>query len=101
MATVDKPRSRVAAFNFSEKECVWMRAKVVPVKYCDNAFDCTTCSFDKAMGKKLAREETDEKWNTVMFRQGGQDLRCRHALTGGAPADKHCAHAFNCSRCPY
>jgi glycine cleavage system H lipoate-binding protein len=101
MATADKQKARIAAFNLTEKECVWMRATVVPVKYCDNAFDCTTCAFDKAMGRKLAREETDEKWNTVMFRKSGRDLRCRHALTGGAPANKKCAHAFDCARCPY
>jgi glycine cleavage system H lipoate-binding protein len=101
MATADKPKGGTALFNFSDKECVWMRAKVVPVKYCDNAFDCTTCAFDKAMGRKLAREDTDEKWKNVMFRKAGNELRCRHALTGGAPQAKMCANAYDCGRCPY
>ena len=51
MATVEKKRSMLTGFNFSEKECIWMRAKVVPTKYCDNAFDCTTCAFDKGMAR--------------------------------------------------
>jgi glycine cleavage system H lipoate-binding protein len=101
MATADKPRGGPTTFNFSDRECVWMKAKIVPVKYCDNAFDCTKCAFDKAMGKKLAKEETDEKWQSVMFRKGSHDLRCRHALTGGAPAYKKCANAYDCARCPY
>jgi len=101
MKTEDKPRGGLATFNFSDKECIWMRAKVVPVKYCDNAFDCTKCAFDKAMGRKLARDDASEKWQSVMFRKGGQDIRCRHALTGGAPAYKKCANAYDCARCPY
>jgi len=101
MATADKPKAGMALFNFSEKECVWMRAKVVPVKYCDNAFDCTTCAFDKAMGRKLAKSDAEEKWKTVMLGRPGNELRCRHALTGGAPASKMCARAYDCARCPY
>ena len=52
MATVDKKRSVLTGFNFSEKECIWMRAKVVPTKYCDNAFDCTTCRVRQRYGPK-------------------------------------------------
>ncbi len=62
MATVDK-KIGIGGFNLSEKECIWMRAKVVPVKYCDNAFDCTTCKFDKAMAGKIAKESRDARWN--------------------------------------
>jgi hypothetical protein len=33
----------------SERECVWMKAKVVNFKMCDTGFDCLNCAFDKAM----------------------------------------------------
>ena len=100
MATTEK-RQTITGFNFAEKECIWMRAKVVPVKYCDNAFDCTTCTFDKVMGRKIAREEETSGWGTEVARRLRTDLRCRHALTGGAPANKMCAHNYECATCSY
>jgi len=91
----------VAGFNFSERECIWMRAKVVPTKYCDNAFDCTTCAFDKGMAKKMSREAADAGWNTKMFQLPTDEQRCRHALTGRAPKNKMCARNYECGECPY
>ncbi len=93
--------SKITGFNFSQKECIWMKAKVVPVKYCDNAFDCTTCTFDKAMAKRMSKESADAGWNTKMFDLPGEDQRCRHALTGRAPQNKLCARSFECGTCPY
>ncbi|MEW6349414.1 MAG: glycine cleavage system protein H [Thermodesulfobacteriota bacterium] len=102
MATTEKRKDSVVGFNLSDKECIWMRAKVVPVKYCDNAFDCTTCAYDKAMGRKMARQSPDARWNTTVFRKvGSRDLRCRHALTGGAPMSKMCANNYDCGTCSY
>ena len=88
MATAEKKRSLLTGFNFSEKECIWMRAKVVPTKYCDNAFDCTTCAFDKGMARKMSLESREAGWDTKMFELAVQDQRCRHALTGRAPQNK-------------
>lgn len=93
--------TKITGFNFSQKECIWMRAKVVPSKYCDNAFDCTTCTFDKAMAKRMSREAADAGWDTKMSALPGEDQRCRHALTGRAPQNKMCARNFECGTCPY
>ncbi len=102
MATTEERKGSVVGFNLSDKECIWMRAKVVPVKYCDNAFDCTTCAYDKAMGRKMTRQSPDARWNTTVFRKvGARDLRCRHALTGGAPLSKMCANNYDCGTCSY
>jgi len=101
MATSEKKRSSITGFNFSQKECVWMKAKVVPVKYCDNAFDCTTCKFDKAMVKKMAQQMPAAQWNDRMFGLPAEDRRCRHALTGNAPPNKLCQNSFECGTCPY
>jgi len=101
MATSEKRKPGITGFNFSEKECIWMRAKVVPTKYCDNAFDCTTCSFDKAMARRMSQESPEIGWNTKMFELPGQDQRCRHALTGRAPRTKMCARNYECGDCPF
>jgi glycine cleavage system H lipoate-binding protein len=100
MDTVEKKRSSITGFNLSQKECIWMKAKIVPVKYCDNAFDCSTCAFDSAMARKLAKGG-DERWQPTMFRKLGTELRCRHALTGGAPDNKMCANSYDCANCQY
>ncbi len=101
MATIEKRKGGIAGFNFSEKECIWMRAKVVPTKYCDNAFDCTTCTFDKAMARRMSQESPDAGWDTKMFRLAGEEQRCRHALTGRAPKAKMCARNYECGDCPF
>jgi glycine cleavage system H lipoate-binding protein len=101
MATAEKKRGSITGFNFSEKECVWMKAKVVPTKYCDNAFDCSTCAFDKAMHKRMAKESYEAGWNTKMFDLASEEQRCRHALTGRAPRNKMCARNYECGDCPF
>jgi glycine cleavage system H lipoate-binding protein len=101
MATLEKKRGAITGFNFSEKECVWMRAKVVSTKYCDNAFDCNTCAFDKGMQKKMARESYDAGWSSKMFALATEEQRCRHALTGRVPSNKMCARSYECGDCPF
>jgi len=101
MATADTKKGAITGFNFSQKECVWMRARVVATKYCDNAFDCTTCAFDKGMKKKMEQESLDAGWNTKMFALASEEQRCRHALTGRAPRNKMCARNYECGDCPF
>ncbi len=101
MATTEKRKGGITGFNFSEKECIWMRAKVVATKYCDNAFDCTTCAFDKAMARRMSQEAPDAGWDTKMFQLAGEEQRCRHALTGRAPKAKMCARNYECGDCPF
>lgn len=101
MATKEKKKDVMTGFNFSQKECIWMRAKVVPTKYCDNAFDCTTCAFDKGMQKKMSRQAADAGWNTHMFALPTDEQRCRHALTGRVPMSKMCARNYECGDCPF
>lgn len=46
-------------YDSGERECVWMRAKVVNFKLCDRDYDCAECHFDKAM--KIAwKQENDD-----------------------------------------
>lgn len=103
MATLEGKKNRFPmGFNLSEKECIWMKARVVQVKYCDNAFDCSTCEFDKVMGRKLMKEPEQKDWRSKMLRKlSPQGLMCRHALMGGASQGKKCTNAYDCANCAY
>ncbi len=41
----------VKVFSISEEQCVWMKARVVNFKLCNNSYDCANCAFDKAMSQ--------------------------------------------------
>ncbi len=49
-------------FDSGEKECVWMKAKVVNFKLCDRDYDCADCFFDKGM--RVAWEQESEDGET-------------------------------------
>ena len=57
-----KSPRRVQMFEVAEDECIWMKAGVVNFRLCDNAYDCNSCGFDKAMQKAMnALRESGEK----------------------------------------
>ncbi len=101
MATPQKKRGPIAGFNFVQDECVWVKAGVVGKKFCDNAFDCPTCAFDKAMTKRMAKETHKAGWSGKMIDLPTDRQGCRHALTGRAPAAKLCARSYQCGDCPF
>jgi hypothetical protein len=83
-----------------ENQCIWMKAGVVNYKICENAFDCTSCAFDKAIGKKSTQKPTDlVSWKEVM-QQPHLHKECRHMLTGRV-LFKLCSHNFECKDCAY
>jgi len=47
-------------FQDGDDHCVWMKAKVVSLKLCDQAYDCLNCRFDRAMREAWAQESTEE-----------------------------------------
>jgi glycine cleavage system H lipoate-binding protein len=83
-----------------DNQCVWMKAGVVNFKICDNAFDCTSCAFDKGISKKAAQKPTAlVSWQEVM-QQPHLHKECRHMLTGRVQF-KLCSHNFECKDCAY
>jgi len=48
-------------FASEERECIWMKAKVVNFKLCDQECDCGECLFDKAMKAAWKQESEDRK----------------------------------------
>jgi glycine cleavage system H lipoate-binding protein len=97
---VEQKGQRVQVFSLSENQCVWMKAGVVNYKICENAFDCTSCAFDKAIGKKSTQKPTAlVSWKEVM-QQPHLHKECRHMLTGRV-LFKLCSHNFECKDCAY
>jgi glycine cleavage system H lipoate-binding protein len=98
-------------FNLSEQLCLWAQAGVVAPRLCHNAFDCISCSFDKAMQRKknygwyaagleqpLAESGlwTEERWR----RLPAHERKCRHMLSGWV-SSMYCINGFQCASCEY
>ena len=96
----DKDRG-VRVFSMTENQCVWMKAGVVNFKVCENAFDCTSCAFDKAIGRKAVQKPTALlSWREVKRSKPFSQRECRHMLTGRVQF-KFCAHNYECKSCDY
>ena len=78
-------------------QCVWMKNGTVEFRTCENAFDCTSCDFDKGICRKLAQQSIS--WQDVM-RQPQLHRECRHMLTGRVLFHL-CSHNFECRDCAY
>lgn len=101
MRTKSDPKGQsVRVFSMTENQCVWMKAGVVNFKICENAFDCTSCAFDKVISRKSAQKPTAlVSWKEVM-QQPHLNKQCRHMLTGRV-IFKLCSHNFECKDCAY
>ena len=91
----------VQVFSMTENQCVWMKTGVVNFKLCDNAYDCTTCAFDKAITRKMVPKPTAfVSWREVKQGRPYFQRECRHMLTGRVQF-KFCAHNYECKTCEY
>ncbi len=97
---VEQKGQGVRVFSMSDNQCIWMKAGVVNFKICENAFDCTSCAFDKVISRKSVQKPTAlVSWREVM-NQPHLNKQCRHMLTGRV-IFKLCAHNFACKDCAY
>jgi glycine cleavage system H lipoate-binding protein len=96
-------------FNMTNQECLWSKAGVTAPRPCHNAFDCISCSFDKAMQRRKSMgwlaagldEPGGDYWTRENWARLPADERyCRHMLTGRVPF-KLCINAYNCGKCAY
>ncbi|MDR3556750.1 MAG: glycine cleavage system protein H [Syntrophobacteraceae bacterium] len=96
----DKDRS-VSVFSAAENQCIWMKAGVVNFKLCENAYDCMTCPFDKAMSRESAAKPTAlVTWREVKRGKPYFQRECRHMLTGRIQI-KFCGQNYECRTCEY
>lgn len=112
MTLKTQPRSKgniPIIFDMTSQECLWSKAGAVPPRLCHNAFDCLSCSFDKAMQRKqkygwlatgldhpLEEMGLRERW----LRTPPGERYCRHMLSGRVPF-KLCINHYNCNKCAY
>jgi glycine cleavage system H lipoate-binding protein len=97
---VEQKGQGVQVFSMSENQCIWMKAGVVNFKICENAFDCTSCAFDKGISRKSVQKPTAlVSWKEVMS-QPQLHKECRHMLTGRV-LFKLCSHNYECKDCAY
>ncbi|MGD9085953.1 MAG: glycine cleavage system protein H [Desulfobacterales bacterium] len=106
--TKRKIPKRVVGFQVVEDECIWMKAGVVNFRICDNAYDCSSCPFDKGirramgLGQDFKTAKHAPEWvDYLKKRYRGASRPCRHALTGRIEAPKICTLNYECYHCPF
>jgi glycine cleavage system H lipoate-binding protein len=113
MGTTSKPAGFKTVPN-GEEQCIWMEARVIDYKLCNNYYNCHTCAFDRAMKETadknaLARVQGVEAqgkkahimpWQEKMKQRQGPTRKCRHSLTGRAPS-RLCPYDFECHSCAF
>jgi glycine cleavage system H lipoate-binding protein len=96
-----KTASQVRAFSIHEDQCIWMKAGIINFKLCENASDCLSCPFDKAMLRKVEeRPERTLSWGDVLSKKPYNERECRHMLTGRVPYH-FCSNSYRCNVCDF
>jgi len=100
--------SRIIGFKVLENECIWMKAGVVNLRICDQAYDCNNCAFDTGMRKAMKIEAAGDtstiapKWvEHLQQTYHGSSRPCRHSLTGRIDAPKICSLNYECYHCAF
>lgn len=96
---------KVQGFGIRESECLWMKAGIVAYRLCPNAYDCHSCTFDKAISSalKAGREWEGRRLSSLRERlkhDSYEDRLCRHMLAGRV-AYRKCANDFDCKTCEF
>jgi glycine cleavage system H lipoate-binding protein len=100
-AKVDSKRMRSPQiFSMAENQCIWMKAGVVNFKLCENAYDCLSCPFDKAMVRSLQRKKEGAGWGQTMSARATGQRECRHMLTGRVQYH-FCSNSYRCNVCEF
>jgi glycine cleavage system H lipoate-binding protein len=101
-------KKRLTGFRVVEDECIWMKAGVINFRFCDNAYDCYTCPFDKGMqramssGEKIDAQKEEHGWvEHLIASHPGSERPCRYALTGHIDAPKICPMNYECYHCAF
>jgi len=104
----EKSKRRLIGFRVVEDECIWMKAGVINLRYCDNAYDCYTCPFDKGMQKTMcsrgqtAGDVQEPGWvEHIKVCYQGSERPCRYSLTGRIDAPKICPLNYECYHCAF
>ena len=101
-------KKRLVGFRVMEDECIWMKAGVINLRFCDNAYDCYTCPFDKGMQRTMrphgqaAGDIQEPGWvEHIKACYQGSERPCRYSLTGRIDAPKICPLNYECYHCAF
>lgn len=98
---VYKKEKNVQIFSGEQDQCVWMKAGIVNFKLCDNAYDCLSCPFDKAMSRAAERKPASvNSWRDAMNHKEYHQRECRHMLTGRV-SYRYCSNGYRCNVCEF
>ena len=96
-----KTGQQVKAFSVNENHCIWMKAGIINFKLCENAFDCLSCDFDKAMLRSVERNPARTiTWADALKKRPYNEKECRHMLTGRVPYHL-CSSLYRCDVCEF
>jgi glycine cleavage system H lipoate-binding protein len=100
-SAVDKKKKGARVFSTEDNQCVWMKAGVINFKLCENAYDCLSCPFDKAMTRVVEEQpERAVSWRQVMKTKPYEERECRHMLTGRV-LYHFCSNSYRCNVCEF
>jgi glycine cleavage system H lipoate-binding protein len=96
-----KTAPKVEAFSMKENQCIWMKAGIVNFKLCENAYDCLSCRFDKAMLRRVEEQpERASGWGEALAKKPYSEKECRHMLTGRVRYH-FCSNSYRCHTCEF
>lgn len=94
--------------------CLWMQVGVVPHKFCDSNYNCSPCSFDRAMGRvALQNKKLKEQGKALKGKKGKIVFwkdRLKELLPSRRPCLHHmkgridfraCTHEYVCGNCEF
>jgi len=92
---------KVKVFSVNENYCIWMKAGIINFKLCENAFDCLSCDFDKAMLRSAERNpDRTLRWTDALRKRPYNEKECRHMLTGKVSYHL-CSNLYRCDVCEF
>jgi glycine cleavage system H lipoate-binding protein len=90
----------------ARRECIWMKARIINFRLCDNKCDCDHCEFDlnmrRAMGEevRVGRRATLPDWTAQIKETFETAARpCIYALLGRAGVPEECKENYECFHC--
>jgi glycine cleavage system H lipoate-binding protein len=101
LRTAPKMAPKAKVFSINEDQCIWMKAGIVNFRLCDNAYDCLSCRFDKAMHRNVKKgPERIISWGETLVKRPYNQKECRHMLTGRVQYH-FCSNSYQCHACEF
>ena len=102
----EKVKKNIPGFYLPEDKCVWMRAGVVNLRFCDYDYDCYNCPFDQAMisamGDNLPPDQGERQAHWLRHVKEKYKIAatpCIHFLSGRIESPEECLGSYKCDFC--